>query len=232
MGELWSNAVDWVNDDYFDAVMNYAYFKDPVMRFFNGRTCSAKDFDRDLKPGLLSYPTQATQVMMNLIDSHDTFRYLESANGDVSRLKMAVLFQMTYVGTPHIWYGDEVGMMGAHDPDCRRPFNWKYTEDSEKVTLRDYYKKLIHIRKENSCLRTGSFDTLIAEGMVYGYLRSDKKSSIAVILNNDTNRNKIKVPLNSSEVVNLLTREKYLITEGVLEVELDVMSGMILKFLN
>ena len=68
--------------------------------------------------------------------------------------------------------------------------------------------------------------------MVYGYLRSDKNSSIAVILNNDTNRNKIKVPLNSSEVVNLLTREKYLITEGVLEVELDVMSGMILKFLN
>ena len=173
VGELWSNAVDWVNDDYFDAVMNYAYFKDPVMRFFNQQSCNAKTFDIDLKPGLLSYPTQSTQVMMNLIDSHDTFRYLESANGDISRLKMAVLFQMTYVGTPHIWYGDEVGMMGAHDPDCRRPFNWKYTEDSEKVSLRDYYKKLIHIRKENSCLRTGSFDTLIAEGMVYGYFRSD-----------------------------------------------------------
>jgi len=122
--------------------------------------------------------------------------------------------------------------MGAHDPDCRRPFNWEYTEDSEKVSLRDYYKKLIQIRKENSCLRTGSFDTLIAEGMVYGYLRSDKKSSIAVILNNDTNRNKIKVPLNSRKVINLLTRKEYPIKEGVLEVELDVMSGMILKFLN
>jgi len=232
VGELWSNAVDWVNDDYFDAVMNYAYFKDPVMRFFNQRSCSAKTFDRDLKPGLLSYPTQSTQVMMNLIDSHDTFRYLESANGDISRLKMAVLFQMTYVGTPHIWYGDEIGMMGAHDPDCRRPFNWEYTKDSEKVALRDYYKKLIQIRKENACLRTGSFDTLLTDGMVYGYLRSDKNSSIAVILNNDTNRNKIKVPLNSSKVVDLLTRKEYSIKEGVLEVELDVMSGMILMFLN
>ena len=68
--------------------------------------------------------------------------------------------------------------------------------------------------------------------MVYGYLRSDKKSSIAVILNNDTNRNKIKVPLNSHKVINLLTRKEYPIKEGVLEVELDVMSGMILKFLN
>src|SRR6056297_377969 len=108
--------------------MNYAYFKDPVMRFFNMRKCSAKTFDRDLKPGRLSYPTQASQTMMNLIDSHDTHRYLEVANGDIDKLKMAVLFQMTYVGAPHIWYGDEIGMMGAHDPDCRRPFNWKYTQ--------------------------------------------------------------------------------------------------------
>jgi alpha-glucosidase len=145
---------------------------------------------------------------------------------------MAVLFQMTYVGTPHIWYGDEVGMMGAHDPDCRRPFNWKYTEDSEKVVLRDHYKKLIQIRKENSCLRTGSFNTLLIDGMVYSYLRSDKNSSIAVIINNDTNRNKIKVPLDSRTMVDLLTMKEYSIKEGMLKVELDGMNGMILKFLN
>ena len=67
VGELWSNAVEWVNDDYFDSVMNYAYFKDPVMRFFNSRNSTAEEFDRDLKQGLLLYPTQATQVMMNLM---------------------------------------------------------------------------------------------------------------------------------------------------------------------
>ena len=229
VGELWSNAVDWVNDDYFDAVMNYAYFKDPVMRFFNTRQCGAKDFDRDLKQGLLSYPVQATQVMMNLIDSHDTFRYLESCDGDISRLEMAVLFQMTYVGTPHIWYGDEVGMMGAHDPDCRRPFDWKYTESPEKIALRDHYKKLIQIRKENSCLRTGSFSTLIADGMVYGYLRDDDESSIAVVLNNDTKIHKIKIPLDSRYIVDLLTEKEYLIADGMLEIEIDAMSGAILK---
>ena len=145
---------------------------------------------------------------------------------------MAVFFQMTYVGTPHIWYGDEVGMMGGHDPDCRRPFNWKYTEDSEKVALRDHYKQLIQIRKENSCLRTGSFETLLTDGMVYGYLRRDKNSSIAVIINNDTKRNNIKVPLNNHKVIDLMTGKEYSIEEGLLEVELDAMSGMILKFLN
>ena len=229
VGELWSNAVDWVNNDYFDAVMNYAYFKDPVMRFFNARKCSAKDFDRDLKQGLLSYPTQATQVMMNLIDSHDTFRYLESSGGDIPRLEMAVLFQMTYVGTPHIWYGDEVGMMGAHDPDCRQPFDWEYTKDPKKVALRDHYKKLIQIRKENSCLRTGSFSTLLTDGMVYSYLRSDENSSIAVILNNDTMIHKIKIPFDSYYAIDLLTEKEYLIEDGVLEIELDAMSGAILK---
>ena len=229
VGELWSNAVDWVNDDYFDGVMNYAYFKDPVMRFFNTRQCSAKDFDRDLKQGLLSYPVQATQVMMNLIDSHDTFRYLESCNGDISKLEMAVLFQMTYVGTPHIWYGDEVGMMGAHDPDCRRPFDWKYTEDPGKVSLREYYKKLIQIRKEYSSLRTGSFSTLIADGMVYGFLRSDDESSIAVVLNNDTKINKIKIPFKSDYALDLLTGKKYITKNGQVEINLDAMSGAILK---
>ena len=229
VGELWSNAVDWVNDDYFDGVMNYAYFKDPVMRFFNTRQCSAKDFDRDLKQGLLSYPVQATQVMMNLIDSHDTFRYLESCDGDISKLEMAVLFQMTYVGTPHIWYGDEVGMMGAHDPDCRRPFDWKYTEAPDKVSLREYYKKLIQIRKEYSSLRTGSFSTLVADGMVYGFLRRDDESSIAVILNNDTKINKIKIPFKSDYALDLLTGKKYIAKNGQVEINLDAMSGAILK---
>ena len=229
VGELWSNAVDWVNDDYFDAVMNYAYFKDPVMRFFNMRKCNAKTFDRDLKQGLLSYPTQSTQIMMNLIDSHDTYRYLESAGGDISRLKMAVFFQMTYVGVPHIWYGDEIGMMGANDPDCRRPFNWQYTEDAEKVSLRDYYKKLIEIRKENSCLRTGSFSTLIADGMVYGFLRSDENSSVAIIINNDTKVRLVKIPIDKKAVIELLTEKEFIIKDGKLEIELDAMSGVVLR---
>ena len=232
VGELWSNAVEWVNNDYFDSVMNYAYFKDPVMRFFNMRKCSAKTFDRDLKPGLLSYPTQATQVMMNLIDSHDTFRYLESCDGDISRLKMAVLFQMTYVGTPHIWYGDEIGMMGAHDPDCRRPFNWKYTEDLEKINLQNFYRKLIQIRKNEIALRRGNFQTLLTDGMVYSYLRSYENDDIIVVLNNEneTKTITIDVEISKRSVTDLMSGKQYQLTDGnTIEIELDGKSGAILK---
>ena len=229
VGEIWSNAVEWVNDDYFDAVMNYAYFKDPVMRFFNMKKCDAQEFNKDIMQGLLSYPTQSNQVMMNLIGSHDTFRYLESANGDINRLKLAVLFQMTFVGVPHIWYGDEIGMMGGHDPDCRRPFDWKYIYDENKINLREYYKKLIEIRKNNSCLRSGSFNKIIANEMVYGYLRSDDHNSIIVVINNDDISEVVKISLKKEYVFDLLTNKKYQVKNGILEIKMNPMSGLILK---
>jgi glycosidase len=229
VGEIWSNATEWVNNDYFDAVMNYAYFKDPVMRFFNTRKCDAKAFNQDIMQGLLSYPTQSSQVMMNLIGSHDTFRYLESANGDIESLKLAVLFQMTFIGVPHIWYGDEIGMMGGHDPDCRRPFNWKYIEDYQKVSLRDYYKKLIEIRKKYSCLRTGSFKTMVVDEMVYGYTRSDDSNSITIVINNDNREQIVKIPFNKNYVVELLTDKEFVVKDGVLEIEMDAMSSVVLK---
>ncbi len=231
VGEIWSNASEWVNDKYFDAVMNYAYFKDPVMRFFNQRNCSSRKFDRDLKPGLLNYPVQATQVMMNLIDSHDTFRYLETAKGDYSKLKMAVLFEMTYVGIPHIWYGDEIGMMGAHDPDNRRPFYWKYKTEPKRVQLRNFYKKLINIRKQNSALRTGDFKTLLTEGKIYAYQRENENQKIVVILNNKPTKKTIslKTDFSKTKVKDLLSGIEYSLKNGVITITLPSYSGAILK---
>ncbi len=231
VGEIWSNAVDWVNNDYFDAVMNYAYFKDPVQRFFNQRNCSAKTFDRDLKPGLLTYPTQSTQAMMNLIDSHDTHRYLETAGGDVNKLKMAAFFQMTYVGAPHIWYGDEIGMMGAHDPDCRRPFEWNYTENQDRVALREYYKKLIKIRKENKALTKGDFHTLLAKEKIYSFLREYKGEEIVVVINNETSPRNITVdvPVKSAQLTDLMTGKTYKVDGGKVTLSLEGQTGAILK---
>ena len=168
---------------------------------------------------------------MNLLDSHDTFRYLESCNGDISRLELAVLFQMTYIGTPHIWYGNEIGMLGGHDPDCRRPFNWDYSNNKESISLLNYYKKLIQIRSQYSSLRTGSFKTLIANGMVYGYNRSDKNSSITVLINNDTKRHNIQLQFKDGILVDLLTNREYIVKNNVLNIDIYPMSGMILKSL-
>lgn len=185
VAELWGNASDVVGPKYYDAVMNYAYFKDPVQKFLGMGQGTAQEFDATLAAGRSQYPTQAVQVQMNLIDSHDTPRFLTQVGGaaKVNRLKLAAMFGMTYVGAPHIYYGDEVGMEGGRDPDCRRPFLWDYAKDPWRVELLDYYRKLTAARHAHPALRTGEFRTVYAEGKAYGYVRSDGQDHFLVVLN-------------------------------------------------
>ncbi|MFO7653503.1 MAG: alpha-amylase family glycosyl hydrolase [Candidatus Krumholzibacteriia bacterium] len=171
VGELWGNAGRWIGPDCFDATMNYKFFRDPVMDFFGQGRIDAASFDRVLGPGRFQYPPQAVAVMMNLIDSHDTVRFL-TTTGDVRRLMLAALFSMTYVGMPTIWYGDEVGMTGDKDPDCRRPFDWRYIGDPRKRALRDYYGHITRLRRDTPVLRRGDFTTLHAAGSAYAFARA------------------------------------------------------------
>ena len=87
---------------------------------------------------------------------------------------------MTYVGAPQIYYGDEVGMEGGKDPDCRRPFYWDYAKDPWRVELLDYYKKLTaRAALAAPALRTGDFRTVYAEGKAYAYVRSRRRRAVA-----------------------------------------------------
>jgi len=227
VGEIWHGAADWVNRLYFDAVMNYAYFRDPVMRFFNMRVCSARTFDRDLKPGRLVYPVQAAQAMMNLLDSPDTHRFLESAKGDESRLRLAVLFQMTYVGAPHVFYGDETGAMGGHDPDCRRPFDWRWEGDPARAALHDWYRTLIHIRRSRPELSRGEYHTLLAEGRVLAYRRQLEAQASVVVINNEAAPREVALPLHGCWK-SLLSGARHVAGEAGVTVCLEPYSGEIL----
>ena len=157
VGEIWNNAKAWISERYFDSVMNYAYFKNPALEFFVQRLISKQDFISLIEQGLAAYPQHATQVMMNLLGSHDTQRIMKLAKGDIHKLKQAVFFQMSFVGIPHIYYGDEIAMSGGRDPDNRRPFNWKWEEDESAKDLRDFYIRLVHLRKEESLLYEAEF---------------------------------------------------------------------------
>ncbi len=180
VGEIWGNAGSWIGPHCFDSTMNYKYFRDPVMEFMGQGRIDAATFDQRLAPGRFVYPPQSVQVMMNLIDSHDTIRYLTTAK-DVRRLMMAAMFSMSYVGMPHIWYGDEVGMTGGKDPDCRRPMDWNYEADPEKAALRDYYGTITRFRRDHEVLSRGDFRTLLAAGRAYAFARTlDTKSAVAL----------------------------------------------------
>ncbi|MDY6915392.1 MAG: alpha-glucosidase C-terminal domain-containing protein [Candidatus Cloacimonadota bacterium] len=150
---------------------------------------------------------------------------------EISPLQPAASGRNDYVGTLHIWYGDEIGMMGAHDPDCRRPFDWKYTQDSEKIALRNYYQKLIDIRKKHKALSLGNFQTLITEGMVYGFMRSYENEDMIVVINNDTKKQTVTLKLDMADKVwkDLLSRRAYNLKNNKIKLEIPAMRGVILK---
>jgi glycosidase len=122
--------------------------------------------------------------------------------------KLFAVFQMTYVGAPMIYYGDEVGMWGANDPDCRKPMVWEDLAYDDEATLPDgsikkspdkvgvnrelraHYRKLIGLRRELPTLRRGSFETVLAddERQLYGFRRRMGEEEILVVLNNSGER--------------------------------------------
>lgn len=233
VGEIWQNAEQWVNKKNFDAVMNYSFFRDPVLDFFGLRSSDVKTFLNALKLGLLKYPLQSSQVMMNLLDSHDTYRFLEIVHGNIQILELAVLFQMTFIGCPHIFYGDEIGMMGGYDPDNRRTFNWKFSENQELVNLRNFYKKVISIRKQNPAIQKGSFEPIYFQNNVFAYWRKLSNQKLLIIINNNEVKQSISISIdNDIHLKDLLTNHNIKSIHKILNINLNAISGMILKEIN
>lgn len=183
VGELWNNAREWVSPKYFDSVMNYAYFKSPVHELFIQQVITIDEFKYRIMQGLAVYPLPSLKAMMNILGSHDTWRIAELAKNNQAALRLAILFQMTFVGTPHIYYGDEIAMRGASDPDNRRPFNWDWESSAESTNLRSYYKSLIEIRRKYPVLIDGEFDFDACSDVLMSYHRGGKEDRMNICMN-------------------------------------------------
>jgi cyclomaltodextrinase len=197
VGELWGAAPEYVNGLYFDAVMNYKFFRDPVLAFFGKGEIPADEFDRAIAPGRLTYPQEGVRAMMNLLDSHDTERFLSSAGDDIRRLRLAMLFAMTYVGAPTIYYGDEVAMEGLGDPDNRRPFYWKWQEEAPRVDVHGYVRTLTALRREHEALVGGGFRTLVTDGPVYAFARGSGGETVYVAFNTGADPAEVEIAVDS-----------------------------------
>ena len=128
------------------------------------------------------YSSDVTRVQLNLLDSHDTPRFLTCAGRDLNSLKLALTFIFTYPGAPCIFYGDEIGLDGRHDPECRQPFPWDVSKWNHE--LRDFVKELIALRKAHPALRgDGSYKRLYTADSVYVFKRESESEAILVALN-------------------------------------------------
>ena len=175
--------------------MNYRYFKDPVVKWIGQKKGNAATFDQELAPGRSRYPLQSVRAQMNLVGSHDTLRFLRVAGEDPRRLRLAATFAMTYMGAPHIYYGDELAVTGGKDPDCRRTMPWSSAETPARKDNLKHYQTVTRLRHENLALSLGDFEMVYAKGQVYAYLRQHGEERVLVVINNDENEAAVSIPV-------------------------------------
>ena len=188
LGEVWEDAShkssygerrDYLLGEELDTVTNYP-LRRVMLDFIIGRKDGLK-MQQDIMNLYENYPLQHFYSAVNMTGSHDVPRLLTELVADLpddlstdkraelklARLKLFVLWQMTFPGVPCVYYGDEAGMEGGRDPENRGAFPWGREEEE----IRETFRTLIALRNHYDVLRSGSWETLYAKGSAYAYVR-------------------------------------------------------------
>ena len=224
LAEHYGDPSDWLKGDEWDTVMNYDAFMEPVTWFLTGMEKHSDEAREELLGNIDNFIgsmahhmsnmlTPSLQVAMNELSNHDHSRFLTRTNHMVGRvehlgpeaaneyvnkavMREAVVMQMTWVGAPTVYYGDEAGVCGFTDPDNRRTYPWGH-EDQELIA---FHKEAIRIHKEHPALKTGSLKILGGEENILSYARFKAHDRIIVVINNRSERAEVKVPVWEAEI--------------------------------
>ena len=224
LAEHYGDPRDWLKGDEWDTVMNYDAFMEPVTWFLTGLEKHSDEAREELLGNIDNFIgsmahhmsnmlTPSLQVAMNELSNHDHSRFLTRTNPMVGRvehlgpeaaneyvnkavMREAVVMQMTWVGAPTVYYGDEAGVCGFTDPDNRRTYPWGH-EDQELIA---FHKEAIRIHKEHPALKTGSLKILGGEENILSYARFKGHDRIIVVINNRSERAEVKVPVWEAEI--------------------------------
>jgi alpha-glucosidase len=191
LGEHFFDGTLHLQGDELDASMNYRGFSLPLLRWLAGfDTANARPWG-DAVPlptsalaaqwqvFLAAIPWQIANQQFNLLGSHDTARIFTIVGGNVALLKVAVTILFTYPGVPCIYYGDEVGLPGGRDPDCRRCMTWDSQDWNHEIL--DFYRQLIHLRRESEALAQGGFQILLATEHTMAYQRETPTERLIIV---------------------------------------------------
>lgn len=271
LAEHYGDPSDWLQGDEWDTVMNYDAFMEPVTWFLTGlekhsdedrqELCgNADNFVGAINHHMANMLTPSLQVAMNELSNHDHSRFLtrtshmvgrvehlgpEAANEYVNHAVMreAVVMQMTWVGAPTIYYGDEVGVCGFTDPDNRRTYPW----GREDKDLLAFHKDIIRIHKENDELKYGSLNILCWDENILAYSRFCDEEQVVVVINNRSELTEVTIPVWRAEVPIesrmyrlMYTYEKgytteyeeYIVVDGELVLNMGKTSAIVLKTKN
>lgn len=204
VGEIWHFAGDFLEGDEWDSIMNYQFYHAVMDLVITGHMRASSFVGKlNFMRGNLNQKLEG--YLWNFIDTHDTPRFLNSVQNDVRKQQLAAALQLLLPGMPMIYYGDEVGMDGGMDPDCRRGMLWD--TDRQNKTLLGYYQRLIQIRHAYPVLTEGAVVEQYADdekGLIYIERVLDKQSIVLVFHTQDGN-----------EALQVLSGMKNLVDGGV-----------------
>ncbi len=191
VAEEWRSAAPWQCGDTVHGVMNYR-LRNAILDFCAWDHMDAEDFDFELAQ-LRQEHGPVAPYHLTLLSSHDTPRILTLCNHDIGRMIAAVVFQMTYIGIPMVYYGDEIGMVGDNDPLCRAGMIWDSTRQNQRIL--DTHRALIRLRRAHPALVDGTFETLHVFNGVYAYRRTLGMDCVIVVLNPRDARSHYRIPV-------------------------------------
>jgi glycosidase len=232
VGEIWSADKRWVGEEHFDGLINYPVM-DALAGFLATNTMDADHFAEKVEGLLTMYPHENAYAMYIPLDSHDTERILTRMGNDLNKTRLAYLFQFGYPGAPAIYYGDEIGLVGGKDPECRGAFLWE--ETMWNTELRKYLKALVALRKKHAALRRGDYFRIdgITNPACYAFARTKMDDKVLVILNANAAQLKINVMIDKigwedgrivSDLIN--PERRYKITNRAIKLVLPGWSGI------
>ncbi len=254
VGEVWHVAPDWVRGDRFDALMGYPLTY-AVLGFAGGSRLdmdvarSHPEYAVNLAPLdgpafagsltslLAAYEPEAVAAQLNLLGSHDTPRMRTVLGDDVTGVRLATFIQMTLPGAPCVYYGDEIGLEGGNDPDCRRAYPWD--ERARDHELRDFVRAIVRERHGDATLRSDHVAVVAAAGGAIAYERrsGDARSIVAVNAGDVPARLELRLDLPDGTALTSvalpggfgLVGGGAVVSGGVASVDLDPRSGAILR---
>lgn len=195
LGEYFQDGTAHLQGDELDASMNYQGFNMPMRRWLTPSEKQEIQTDSSpyhYKPSIpaevmaeqwqlfmSAIPYSIALQQFNQLDSHDTTRILHETYGDKELVKLGTALMLGFPGVPCIYYGTEIGMTGAGDPDNRRCMLWN--EDGWDSDMLAYFQKIIAIRKDSHAMKHGSFKILLAEGDVIAFARESSEETIIAV---------------------------------------------------
>jgi len=232
VGEIWTADPRWVGQSHFDGLMNYPV-RDALIEFLNGEMLPPTAFADKVENLLKLYPRENAYAMYVTLGTHDTERILTVLGGELNKVKLAFAFLFAYPGAPGVYYGDEIGMKGGKDPECRAAFPW--TQPAEwKEELQGWVKTLISLRKRNPTLRHGDYQRLLTDDRrhCYAFSRTLADEVVVVVINASAAHRHFDLSIDSlgwkenQKLHNLLGWEEYSVSNNSLLVSLPPWSAI------